>query len=246
MNLYYYIDEQNTQRGPFQASELTAHGVNASTMVWTYGMEQWLPADQVPELVPFLSQAPAGQPGGYTNYPNQSSPADTPYSTPHNGSYSGPAYVNDPVATPPNNYLVWSILATIFCCLPLGIVAIVRGSQVNSLFQAGDIQGAQKASHDAKNWTIATAIVGFILNIICIGIAIAMFFYGSRYDYCPDYEDYYNDSTAVIEYYEDDISSDDYYIDDNNDSYYDNAEVAPSDEPYEEEPYEEESYEDAP
>ena len=29
------------------------------------------------------------------------------------------------------NYLVWAILATIFCCIPFGIVAIVYSSQVS-------------------------------------------------------------------------------------------------------------------
>ncbi len=44
--------------------------------------------------------------------------------------------------TPPPNYLVFAILATIFCCQILGIVSIVFAAQVNSKWNAGDIQGA--------------------------------------------------------------------------------------------------------
>ncbi|MES2882212.1 MAG: CD225/dispanin family protein, partial [Bacteroidota bacterium] len=37
----------------------------------------------------------------------------------------------------PKNWLVESILVTIFCCLPFGIVGIVNAAQVNSKFAAG-------------------------------------------------------------------------------------------------------------
>jgi hypothetical protein len=33
-----------------------------------------------------------------------------------------------PAGQAPNNYLVWSILVTLFCCLPLGIVAIIKST----------------------------------------------------------------------------------------------------------------------
>ena len=50
------------------------------------------------------------------------------------------------------NYLVQSILVTLFCCLPLGIVAIVFAAQVNSKLALGDFYGAQEASSKAKMW----------------------------------------------------------------------------------------------
>lgn len=61
------------------------------------------------------------------------------------------------------NYLVWSIIVTVLgfclCCvigsIP-GIVAIVFGMKVNSQLQAGDIDGARKASETAKIWTWVT------------------------------------------------------------------------------------------
>lgn len=48
------------------------------------------------------------------------------------------------------NYLVQSILVTLFCCLPLGIVSIVYAAQVNGKVAAGDIVGAEAASKNAK------------------------------------------------------------------------------------------------
>ena len=73
--------------------------------------------------------------------------------------------------TRPKNYLVESILATIFCCLPLGIVAIINASKVNSAFDSGNIAEAQKASENAKKWmkyAIIAGVVGTVLYIILV------------------------------------------------------------------------------
>lgn len=51
------------------------------------------------------------------------------------------------------NHLVWAILATLFCCLPTGIAAIVYAAQVNGKLEAGNVQGARKASDNAKMWS---------------------------------------------------------------------------------------------
>lgn len=56
-----------------------------------------------------------------------------------------------PVGSVPN-YLVQSILVTLFCCLPLGIVAIVFAAQVNSKLAAGDYGGAIDSSKKARMW----------------------------------------------------------------------------------------------
>lgn len=57
-----------------------------------------------------------------------------------------------PAGTTIQNYLVFAILATVFCCLPAGIPAIVYAAQVNGKLQTGDLAGAQKASNNAKMW----------------------------------------------------------------------------------------------
>jgi hypothetical protein len=81
---------------------------------------------------------------------------------------SAPGYNDGPVVggTPPKNYLVFAILATIFCCLPPGIAAIVFAAQVNGKWRAGDAAGAQASSAKAKQWTIIAAIAGVIWGIV--------------------------------------------------------------------------------
>ena len=51
----------------------------------------------------------------------------------------------------PKNWLVESILATIFCCLPFGIAGIVFATQVNSKYDSGDYAGALQASKKPVN-----------------------------------------------------------------------------------------------
>ncbi|TPN82354.1 CD225/dispanin family protein [Aquimarina algicola] len=71
----------------------------------------------------------------------------------------------------PKNYLVESILATLFCCLPLGVVAIINASKVNSAFDAGNYDEAQEASESAKKWmkySIIAGVVGIVLYVILV------------------------------------------------------------------------------
>jgi hypothetical protein len=73
-----------------------------------------------------------------------------------------------PYQEPIPNHLVWAILSTLFCCLPLGIVSIVYAAQVSSKQAIGDIAGARQASDNAKKWAIASAGVGVVLIILYV------------------------------------------------------------------------------
>ena len=66
-------------------------------------------------------------------------------------SGQAPPIVQTPAVYVPN-YLVFAILATVLCCLPAGIPAIVYAAQVNGKLQAGNLAGAQAASKNAKMW----------------------------------------------------------------------------------------------
>ncbi|MBC7588170.1 MAG: CD225/dispanin family protein [Chitinophagaceae bacterium] len=68
----------------------------------------------------------------------------------------------------PKNWLVESILVTLFCCLPFGIAGIVFASQVNTKFAAGDYDGAAQASKDAGKWTKIGFWVGIGVIILYI------------------------------------------------------------------------------
>jgi hypothetical protein len=72
----------------------------------------------------------------------------------------------------PNNHLVFAILTTLFCCLPLGIVSIVKASQVNGLWAQGRYGEAQQSARSAKNWAMWSAIIGIVV-IAVYGILAA-------------------------------------------------------------------------
>ncbi len=65
----------------------------------------------------------------------------------------------------PNNYMVWAILSTIFCCFIPGIVSIVYATQVNSKYAMGNYQSALQDSRYAKNWAIAALAASLISYI---------------------------------------------------------------------------------
>ncbi len=78
---------------------------------------------------------------------------------------------------PPENYLIWAILSTLFCCWPVGIASIVYASKVDSAFNRGDYEGALEASKNAKKWawiSAISAIVFWVLYCLLIVIAVAM------------------------------------------------------------------------
>lgn len=77
-----------------------------------------------------------------------------------------PAGVVLPPGVTVQNYLVFAILATVLCCLPAGIPAIVYAAQVNGKLQAGDIAGAQLASKNAKMWCFISAGLGLGVGLI--------------------------------------------------------------------------------
>ena len=73
----------------------------------------------------------------------------------------------------PDNNLLWGILTTIFCCLPLGIVSIISATKVDNLWNSGQHEAALVEAKKAKNWAIYAAIAGAIVAIIYV-IAVGL------------------------------------------------------------------------
>lgn len=121
------------------------------------------------------------QNGGYQdqNTQYQSNPyQNNQYQTP-------PVYQSSYEPEKPVNwvpYLVLSILTTVCCCVPFGIVGIVYSAKINSAMNAGDYEGAQRAAKTAKIWIIVAAVVGLIANII-VAIMTYSGILGSYYYY---------------------------------------------------------------
>jgi hypothetical protein len=102
-------------------------------------------------------------PGGYG-----APPPPGGYGQPTTGGYGQPA------GPPPPNHLVWAILTTVLCCLPLGVASIVFAAQVNSKWAAGDVAGARESSEKAKKFAIWSAIAGVVVAVIYIVLLVAV------------------------------------------------------------------------
>lgn len=72
----------------------------------------------------------------------------------------------------PDNYLVWAILATICCCLPTGIAAIVFAAQVDSKWAGGDYAGARESSEKAKLWSWISLGAGIVFGVLYFALLV--------------------------------------------------------------------------
>jgi hypothetical protein len=69
------------------------------------------------------------------------------------------------------NYLVPAIIS-IFCCWPLGIVAVIFAAQVNGKVASGDIAGAEDASRKAKLFSYISIGIGLVVGVIYLLLTI--------------------------------------------------------------------------
>jgi hypothetical protein len=65
------------------------------------------------------------------------------------------------------NYLIPAIISA-FCCMPLGVVAIVFAAQVNNKVAAGDIAGAMDSSKKAKMFSFIALGLGLLAGLIYV------------------------------------------------------------------------------
>jgi len=85
----------------------------------------------------------------------------------------------------PKNWLVESILTTIFCCLPFGVAGIIFASRVDAAYKQGDLVGAEEASKQAGKWTK----IAFFLGIaVCVLMFLAIIGFGITFGILEEME----------------------------------------------------------
>ena len=86
--------------------------------------------------------------------------------------YAQQGYAQQPQETympQPSSFLGLAIFTTLCCCLPFGIVAIIKGNNVSSLYAAKQYNAALAASNEAKNWCIYGIVAYFVIGaILCL------------------------------------------------------------------------------
>lgn len=200
----YFIHINGQQKGPLYREQLREEGLQADTMVWKEGMQDWAPASAFPELAVILNatgyaqspqpqyteppmdsynspnpQYPYGQqrPYGYTQNPNpyqQRRVNVDPYGNPGN-LYAGDG------SLPPGwrSWLGWAIVATIFG-LGWGLIGAAPG--IVGIVYANRANtmarmGDPRAAVEnstAKTWTIVGLILAALALLVLLGL---IFFY---------------------------------------------------------------------
>lgn len=90
---------------------------------------------------------------------------NTQYNTQNSTQYQYAQYNHEePVNWIP--YLILSIISTVCCCIPVGIVAIFYTVKINTAVSSGDAESARHAANMAKIWIIVAVVVGIVVDLI--------------------------------------------------------------------------------
>lgn len=145
----WYYELNGSQQGPVGEStlrDLISEGmVQRETLIWQEGMADWERADSVRGL---FSGPPPVQ--SRTRRPPPRS-----YEAEFEPRYAARSYRVE-------SHMVKAVLSTLFCCLPLGVVAIIQASKVNGAVAVGDYDEAERLSQSANTWGNISIILGAI------------------------------------------------------------------------------------
>lgn len=172
----WHYSENDQQKGPISEEELKAKLADGSlppqTLVWREGMATWTEASQIAELGSGATAAATSLPAA-TNQPSGGQ-----YGAPQPGAVPGPQggpMMNGPMVP---NYLWQSICVLVLCCMPLGIVAVIQATKVDSSLRMGDIEAAKAASDSAKMWCWIALGVGIVVNVLGFVLVLLSSFAG--------------------------------------------------------------------
>ncbi len=138
---YYYTDGKE-RFGPFSLEELKDKPITKETLVWKEGLPDWVSANTLSDFN-FLFVETEIKSSAEPNAPTKSIPLSAP-----------------------KNWLVESVLVTIFCCLPLGIVGIILALLVDTLWKEGHREAAERISQEAGRWVRYGIIFGAIALVL--------------------------------------------------------------------------------
>jgi len=135
--------------GPFSLEELKAQNITRDTPVWCHPMPKWKAAGELPELEELFGEVPPD----LNNVEHKQERKQENYNT------------RPPL---PKTWLVESILATLFCCLPFGLIGIIYAAKVESSYSRGDFQTAERSSREAGKWTRVSFFLGFAFYLVLL------------------------------------------------------------------------------
>lgn len=163
----YWVSINNNQVGPMSLDEVIALNPSADMLVWHPGMPDWDKAANLPELAHLFGADYEECVDSQTieTEPQPEQTIEEPVQEPApkvEDVKPQPLQETAPAEPCPPNYLVWTVLVTVMCCVPLGVISLIYSSQVKTKYNAGDIEGAKKASSKTELWLILAFVLGLI------------------------------------------------------------------------------------
>lgn len=140
----YYVVLEEKRQGPFSVEELRTKNITRQTLVWREGMSDWTELKDVEELSELAGSIPP---------PMQEAKEETKE-----------AQTEKPPM--PKTWFVESIIVTLICCLPFGIIGIIYSSKVEPLYYSGLYDEASRKANQAKLWTLWGAGIVLISALI--------------------------------------------------------------------------------
>jgi len=69
-------------------------------------------------------------------------------------------------ALPPPSHMGLALIATLFCFFPIGIIALVKSSEVGKFHRCGAYESSKQASQKARYWAMLSIKIGVVCHII--------------------------------------------------------------------------------
>lgn len=167
----YYIVVDNKPAGPYALTDFSGMNLSAMTLVWNNSLPSWTPASELSELQQYIIPP----------VPNVA-----PYSYPYRVQHvQMDSRMTQPRRKEPYSWMIESIMVTMFLGVPalfifplaisliFGILAIVNGNFVSTMFRLGHVEIAEEYSRKARNYMLASLISGIIIFIIAIILLLA-------------------------------------------------------------------------
>lgn len=151
----YYIARNGAPAGPYEVWQLRYEGVTPDTLVWYQGLSEWTKASDIPEVADVLSAV-------------ETPPPFDAYAYECRLYRRSDAFDRSRFYPRPNNYLAEAIIVTFLCSPIIGIISIIYSSKVNSFYNRGQYEEAERASVAARNWVIGSIVFGIFFWAIFV------------------------------------------------------------------------------
>lgn len=175
----YYLAKPGTEDvlGPMTQSEiqaaLAAGSVTPDYVYCIIGMQEWRSVQELPGVTPAPAAKPAPRPKPQTATLSTGTKPTSKTAAPAIGSKLTAQPATASTETKPDNHMVFAILVTILCCLPFGIVAMVKASQVDALWAQGLHKEARLAADSANTWCKASLWSAVAATLLYVLLSIA-------------------------------------------------------------------------